>query len=477
MFGGLFWLLSGGWRYTWQAVVFGAFAAAGVYLLVNHTTVRLSLSYLDGLLSVDRATVLKTAFVAAGVFGMLWWISALWRRGSAHSTAGLAWTSLIAFLMVVALMAGVPLTIHENNGYEPWTWIEGVSIWPSVVIRAVAVVLTIYFLFRIRKIVSTSEVNLTERFSLAETGSIRGGTGLPGFWRLLWNRAERDSIRISKWGDDSIQRVERRDGPHPVSADTLWIGFIRRGTWKIRCYRSLLLTAAALLAYGCLFGVFGSPQVPYRGFISLVAYYGVLLVSVVLFVWLVFVVVDVCKHCQRMINQLSDAPSDWGPATRVRFAHDLMMHSPAVDEWIDLQWIAQYTDAIGKIIYYPAIILVLFVFARYRGFDHFELNPALVIVLASTGLIALICAVMVRRAAERARSIAGARIVNRLIAAKAPGNSDTENQLEFVLQRVEALRDGAFAPYSQQPVVKAVLLPLGGIGGAALLEYLVLFGV
>ena len=40
----------------------------------------------------------------------------------------------------------------------------------------------------------------------------------------------------------------------------------------------------------------------------------------------------------------------------------------------------------------------------------------------------------------------------------------------------EELREGAFSPYSQQPVVRAMLLPLGSLGGTALLEYLLVPG-
>jgi len=43
-----------------------------------------------------------------------------------------------------------------------------------------------------------------------------------------------------------------------------------------------------------------------------------------------------------------------------------------------------------------------------------------------------------------------------------------------MLRRVEELRDGAFSPFSQQPLVRAMLLPLGSFGGTALLEYLIL---
>jgi hypothetical protein len=41
-----------------------------------------------------------------------------------------------------------------------------------------------------------------------------------------------------------------------------------------------------------------------------------------------------------------------------------------------------------------------------------------------------------------------------------------------MINQIGAFKSGAFAPYSQQPFLRALLLPLGSYGGSALLEYL-----
>jgi hypothetical protein len=46
-----------------------------------------------------------------------------------------------------------------------------------------------------------------------------------------------------------------------------------------------------------------------------------------------------------------------------------------------------------------------------------------------------------------------------------------------LLARIEELRDGTFTPLSQQPLVRAMLLPIGNFSGTALLEYLLLPGL
>lgn len=44
-------------------------------------------------------------------------------------------------------------------------------------------------------------------------------------------------------------------------------------------------------------------------------------------------------------------------------------------------------------------------------------------------------------------------------------------QLRTILEEVRQLGEGAFAPITSQPIVRAALLPLSGAGGIALLEY------
>ena len=56
------------------------------------------------------------------------------------------------------------------------------------------------------------------------------------------------------------------------------------------------------------------------------------------------------------------------------------------------------------------------------------------------------------------------------------GAHRAEASSNCLLRRIEELREGAFSPFSQQPVVRAMLLPLGGFGGTALLKYLLVPG-
>jgi hypothetical protein len=61
-----------------------------------------------------------------------------------------------------------------------------------------------------------------------------------------------------------------------------------------------------------------------------------------------------------------------------------------------------------------------------------------------------------------------------LIRAKGSGASALASQLEIMLERVRGLQEGAFAPVAQQPLVRALLVPLSGASSATVLEYFML---
>jgi hypothetical protein len=83
-------------------------------------------------------------------------------------------------------------------------------------------------------------------------------------------------------------------------------------------------------------------------------------------------------------------------------------------------------------------------------------------------------AALLRRSAERTRR----HTLRRLQAAalKCKGTTElkeTGEQLDRVIAEIQGLRIGAFAPLSQQPFIRALLVPLSGVSGLAVVEYFV----
>ena len=106
------------------------------------------------------------------------------------------------------------------------------------------------------------------------------------------------------------------------------------------------------------------------------------------------------------------------------------------------------------------------------------MSPTLLIVQGISLAAIFLSALLLRSAAEKARATAAKHLTEKLIAArgeqneaaKGDKNDHRAEQLELLLDRVNSLQEGAFARWSSQPLVKAVLLPLLTYGGTVLLQ-------
>jgi hypothetical protein len=135
-----------------------------------------------------------------------------------------------------------------------------------------------------------------------------------------------------------------------------------------------------------------------------------------------------------------------------------------------MDFITRRTRVVAKLIYFPFIVISLLVLSRSTFFDNWTMPIGLIIVLGSSVLIVSGCAVLLRNSAEDARRKVLKLLDDDLIRLKGD-EGRTGQQIEAMIAQVRALNEGAFAPFSQQPVFRALLLPLSTFGGSALLDY------
>jgi hypothetical protein len=149
----------------------------------------------------------------------------------------------------------------------------------------------------------------------------------------------------------------------------------------------------------------------------------------------------------------------------------------AVDHWIDVEVISRITDPIQRIIFYPFVVIAILVVARSPLFDAWNM-PAFLLLLFSLYVAMLVAvAVMIRLTAEDLRKRASRTITQVLLLAKTQEDKESVKQLEALLDYLKNLRRGAFAHFSQQPLVHALLTLVGSYSGIALLEYFRMSGI
>jgi hypothetical protein len=147
--------------------------------------------------------------------------------------------------------------------------------------------------------------------------------------------------------------------------------------------------------------------------------------------------------------------------------------SANVDALLDTAIIAARTVRVSHYLYFPFVvmaILALGLFASLEGWTRWP-GSFVVIILSVCELSALW--LLLRWSAERVRETALEELESAQLAARR-NNSGTDviEQCRLLSEHIQHVHTGAYAPLQEQPIIRAILLPLGGAGAAQLVEYL-----
>lgn len=365
------------------------------------------------------------------------------------------WSARIAaFLLAVGawLLVRWMLPGFVDPQGEPFAWVEGISMWPTELIRILTFVLTVCFIVR------TLQPTELER-------------GKPGTFVSAGPAPGKRYLAIYSWHrfyHDALEKVDVAE---------LWREFkYLEGLWP-RVIRVLVSSALYFIALSCIWSALGPSAAWHRGAFARHIDLYVLLGCVITFIVLLFLVVDTIRLGFTMICNLSTGrsiyPSQTLAAARFEFGIDKESFVEPLCDLLDIRLIGAYTERISRCIYYPFAVLTLLIVARSQIFDDWHTPPALFLTFLFAFSIILACAVVLQRASANAKRDAVERLTGYL--AQARGESGSLKpyivQLEMMLDEVRDARRGAFVSFFQQPIFKAFFVPAGGFGGIQLIEY------
>ena len=150
----------------------------------------------------------------------------------------------------------------------------------------------------------------------------------------------------------------------------------------------------------------------------------------------------------------------------------LAMPATPTDAWLRLRLVAVRTECVAQLVWYPSIVLAAMGIAAFTvefGQFHFASSP--VALVLSAGVV-VGSAVLLRRSAESLRTQVIELLENarsRALRTQSAGSTEG-SQLDHLIERVTDLSEGAFAPYSQQPLVRALIVPAASYGASLLLQ-------
>ena len=412
--------------------------------------------------------------------------------------------------VAVVVFAGLLLWgMVEAEKYMPFRLLEGISLWPTEILRIVGAVLAFSFLRVAKQALDRIRGKLTERFfpelasrpkrepggclmaqaPPASEGEGQARAGRPPKVATSDEDVKRNGLRHSqgRWrrvgakAGALLQRFMRAWQPPEESSDreVVWLDCLHQSRRRWR--RVVPKVAVFLLLFIVVFLRLGFPHVPARGALSGWLDHGILAVSIILFLGLLFYVADTASLCSTYAPLLLKSNLNrYSGEIQNRFGGPLRLDikSPesqtVIDTWTGIRLIAEWTSRINPLIYYPFIIMALMLVARSRLFADHNFPPAINLVFGSVLVYALISAHLLRLAAERARRLAIGRL--RALDIALAGNEARKaerEKLNLILKHIEELREGAFGGIYQQEYVRALLMLLTSAAGLNAIEYLI----
>ena len=383
----------------------------------------------------------------------------------------------ISALTICMVVLGVFIVYdHCREDGEPFSILEGVSVWPAVIIRGIALTLTVSFLINARDntwhgLDDISRVMLGNRpFSKRMKGI---------YWSLAywW-----DSLRTNRHNFNALLHqslISTWHRPSKASISSAPRNGANQLLTEYRNRESLVPKLVRVIPSTCLFFLFGSlvfwvanyPDLPARGFPSRAISKILLFTSIFAMVYLVFTILDSSKLAARFIRKLVFDPIEWPAKVLDAAARERGLPSiTGMKELLTTRAIAMRTKQVGKLVIYPFTIVVLVFIARKAPLDNYDYPITLAFVLLVTLVWVALSSLALRREAVSAKQIMLSRLES-MISGSMNGESEKHTkQLQLVIDEVRRERRGAFAPVVEDPIFKAIAIPFSSIGGLSLLE-------
>ena len=386
---------------------------------------------------------------------------------------------------------------------EPFYWFEGVSVWPTEIMRVGIIGLCMGLLVRmwhkhqVHRILLRYEffgeslmlkkgwfqrVVLERENRARNKGPIHwwlmGARWIGGIWKHRLNRKKKISVRRAR---------------HKVNANQLFHHYLRRAILPSRAARFIPMAACYFaISFFCTW-YFGMPRSPLRAPLPYVKAldFGILVTCIGAWMLVAFYVLDAVRLSRALISGLADGRTQWPNRVLNSLAERLNMDPEHLSGYLDVRLTATHTKEVYQLVFYPMFVLLLMIVARMNICERWTWPPALLTIFGASAVILLGCAIQLRRSAASVREAALAEMAELQVRfaegkhgrtyvdiAKGVGGTlaakweDYDRSLKSIYDEIRAIRTGAFAPWPSDLAVVAALIPTGGAGLIALIQKL-----
>ena len=423
-------------------------------------TIHPSRSDLDGL---GKSAVLPSREAFSAALGvtlligsvMLWTQQRLWRWACRnHLTILVVGLCSVAAGLAFWILDGPAVLVAHHDEGEPFSWTNGISIWPTEILRLLATILCVIFFMKASRDLVINEDRIAEEF--------------------CFTAKHRSDLTPSTWWTN-LRRVYHPTARIATTADQAWSWYREAGLPGQRGFRVLVMF---LLYAGIMIPLqtwlFDEEFIrPCRGPLSCQVDHVLTLASISLVVLLNLFVFDAVLLCRRWIGWLGKA-NEWPEEFRLKYVRDYGADEHdrgAFDQLkglasIDL--IAQRTSVVNRLVRYPFIALLILIVGRSNYFDIWSFPTVQMVIWVLNIVLALAGAFYLYQSADKAKQAVLSDLSRQLLQTWGHGKDQDfrAKQIQQITEEVESNQQGAFVPLYQQPVIESSLYGL-----VALLQY------
>ena len=359
-------------------------------------------------------------------------------------------------LLISILVSALSIFIFIPDG-EPLAWLQGVSVWPSELLRILASVLSLVLLCRGIACLRATRAHLdVEYFNRPKAPKSESGwrcwcrqglcCWLSPQARKALSHEFRGALRVLR---DMIAQPfsARSSSAHQYydarviwdtynrchyDADTPY--FLRLPFW----FNGLGFIVSMVLLSLMLHAGFGLPipQTPARGELAFIVDWIVIAFAVVAFEALLFFALHESFRAIWLGRVLLN-PTRWPAAAVTAYwptsAGPLASDNYALDAWMDVRFIAAATEPVQRIIFYPFVVLVLLLLARSSLFDGWHVPAMLGVTFTISIVLIVLAALRLRSGAEAVRKHSIKILADQQLRARARGDKDLMDQITAML--------------------------------------------
>jgi hypothetical protein len=400
---------------------------------------------------LSPSVIWQLIFIALAVLTMAAWISvSIARRtlpggGTALERLNRAFVSTVFWLVCGGpfIIFAVAVVAQYRASEEPLAFFSGISIWPTEMLRLIAFMLAIFFIFKASFDLRANAKRIETEFSFAPLPPT------PFRWRDL-------GIGFEHWQMKEPPRVKR------FSADDAWHTYLCRNRFWPRFIRiGILFVLYSVFAFAILH-LFPQPLSPARGETAFQIDNTVFYLAGVGLLLLSFYVVDAIQLNSNVIRMFGREVTKWSREVVQQSYRQPPLTEKELSAYNEIFFVAQRTQVVAPLIWYPLVVLTLMIVARLSVFDNWTWPASLVLIYAIIAAWVLGSAILLRRAAEQLRETA----LNDLRRFRLLGQESEAKRQVFdeLMAEIRDLKMGAFAPLTEQPFIRAALFPGAALG-------------